>query len=126
MTARPIFWRLTAVALFCAFVDATSVKAADWSKTDNALFAGYVALSAYDAAQTDQGIRSGRYHETNPLLGKHPTTARLVVTKVAFGGLVYGLADSYPANRHAILLAADVLELVVVGHNASIGLRVKF
>ena len=126
MTTRPIFWRLTAVALICAFVDATSVKAAEWSKTDDALFAGYVALSAYDAAQTDQGIRSGKYHETNPILGKHPTTARLVVTKVAFGGLVYWLADSYPDNRRAILLAADAIELVVVGHNASLNMKVRF
>lgn len=108
------------------FAFTADVRADEWKTTDKVLFGSYVALSAYDAAQTDQGIRSGKYIEKNPLFGERPSTARLYVTKAVVAGGIYWLADTFPQARRAILLIGNALEISVVAHNASIGMNVKF
>jgi hypothetical protein len=99
---------------------------ARWSALDKSLFAAYVAESAYDAAQTDQCLHAQRCTETNPVLGSHPTTARLIGTKAIVGGALYWLADSFPQQRTLLLGIGNVLEISVIAHNASIGMNVKF
>ncbi|MGH6784980.1 MAG: hypothetical protein ACREBP_10215 [Sphingomicrobium sp.] len=45
----------------------------------------YLVLSAVDLAQTVYALESGRAVESNPLLGKHPSTLKLVAFKVVSG-----------------------------------------
>lgn len=99
---------------------------APWSKTDKALFGGLVAISAYDMAQTDQGIRSGKFYEMNPLLGSHPSTARLIGTHVFCNAGILWLADTHPKWRRTMLVIANGIEISAVAHNISIGMNFKF
>lgn len=97
-----------------------------WNPTDKALFAGYVALTAFDAAQTDQCLHAGTCVETNPLFGDNPSTARLITTKLAVTGALLWAADALPQYRRALLIGADVFQCAIVAHNLSIGMSVKF
>lgn len=103
-----------------------AARADEWKTTDKVLFGSYVAFTTWDALQTDQGIRSGKYVEKNPLYGEQPSTARLFLTKAAVTGGIYWLADRFPAARRGILLIGNALEIGVVAHNASIGMNVRF
>ena len=116
----------TVLAASLAPAPAQAADPAPWSATDKTLLASYVALSAYDAAQTDQCLRANRCVETNPALGSHPSTARLIGTKVIVGAGLYWLADHYPEQRTLLLGIGNVLELAVTVHNASLGFNVKF
>lgn len=101
-------------------------RADEWNTTDKVLFGTYVALSAYDAAQTDQGIRSGKYIERNPLYGEQPSTATLYASKAIVAAGLWWLVDRFPEARRPILLIGNALEISCVAHNLSIGLKVNF
>jgi hypothetical protein len=103
-----------------------AARADEWNTADKALFGSYVALTTWDALQTDQGMRSGKFVEQNPLYGERPSTARLFATKAAMTGAIWWLADRCPQARRAILLIGNAMEISVVAHNASIGMNVKF
>ena len=97
-----------------------------WNTGDKVLFGSYVALNVIDAAQSDKGIRSGQYIETNPVYGERPSTVRILFTKTVFTGGLWWLADRLPDYRRAILLIGNAVEISVVAHNASIGMRLGF
>ena len=128
---KPLWMRMFAgffwffVGLFIGLAICNS-RSQEWKTTDKVLLGTYAAASLADAMQTDAGIKSGKYIETNPVFGEHPSTARIYLTKAAFGGLIYWLADSFPENRRTILWIANGLQIGVVAHNASIGMKVKF
>jgi hypothetical protein len=52
---------------------------------------GYFALSAVDAAQTIDCLHAHTCHEVNPIYGRHPSTARIILTKLAGGAVHYWL-----------------------------------
>jgi hypothetical protein len=120
-------WSLLAGVLLGVAVTAADCSAAEpWKTGDKVLFGSYVVLSAIDGAQTDRGIKSGQYHETNPILGEYPSTARIALTKLVSAGLVYLLADHFSDSRRTILVVINALQIGIVAHNASIGLKVGF
>lgn len=78
-----------------------------------------VALIATDVAQTHSFLRDKRYHETNPLLGEHPSDVRLFLTAgIAVGGLG-ALWWNLPSPwRSVILIPVIGAESCAVVYNA--------
>lgn len=117
------FWLF--VGLFIGMFICNS-RSAEWKTADQVLFGTYVVASAIDAVQTDQGIRSGRFVETNPLFGDRPSTQRIVLTKFVIGAGVYWIADAFPVERRTLLWLVNAVQIGVVAHNASIGMTIDF
>ena len=62
-------------------------------------------------------------HEVNPLMGESPTNDRIVVVKLLSGALTfYGLSKMKEKNRKKALIGFNIFYLIVVLHNASLGL----
>jgi len=65
-------------------------------------------------------------HEVNPLMGKSPTSDRIVVVKLLSGALTfYGLNKMKEKNRKRILMYLNVFYMLVVIHNNSLGLSIN-
>ena len=65
-------------------------------------------------------------HEVNPLMGESPTNDRIVVVKLVTGALtVYGLSKMKEAHRKKALTWLNVIYLIVVIHNNSLGLNIN-
>jgi hypothetical protein len=92
-TGRAVL-RLAAAAVAAALAVAAPARADEWTRTDTVLELGLVALSVTDFGQTSWFL-SNRPHayETNPLLGRHPSRARVAT----FGAL--GLASHLAVAR---------------------------
>jgi hypothetical protein len=61
-----------------------------WNRTRVAAIqseAGFLALSAMDAMQTIDCLSRNECVETNPLQGKHPSAAKLILVKAGLGAL---------------------------------------
>lgn len=81
--------------LFCPFLPAQTADSAFF-----ALNAAYVTAAAVDGHSTVRFLETGCCHETNPLLGKYPSPARVWGQGAAMaGGIV--LADYYIKKRFA-------------------------
>jgi len=67
------------------------------------------------------------YYERNPLLGKHPSMARVNVLCIGSIAGTLLIADWLtPRNRKLFLGTVTGIELAVIGHNKNIGLRMSF
>jgi hypothetical protein len=104
----------------------TAAPAAAATKADAMRWeAAYEVLNAVDAVQTAYCVHHvGGCEEANPLLGKHPSTAKIIAAKVVLGGLHFAIVDRM-ANRNpkAAMRVAQVsvgLQGAVVGLNMRI------
>lgn len=84
----PLFWVVATVVTLMA-LDAcvsnadTEWKAATWT---------YAIGSGLDIYTTDIGLNTGNAHETNPLLGQHPSDAKIYSAGIVLSaGAWYGL-----------------------------------
>ena len=68
----------------------------------------------------------GYYEKFNPLLGRHPSTGQVDLYFVTAGLATWLIADNLDEYRKPFLQAVSALELVCVGNNLRIGLRVRF
>lgn len=59
---------------------------------------GYLALSAVDAAQLIDCLHAHTCHEANPIYGRHPSTARIILTKAIGGAFHFWLVNGM--NKH--------------------------
>ena len=107
-----------------------------WSDESITLATTLTGLSMIDAKQTfmmDEyrgyfdGIEPITYaHEVNPLMGESPTNDRIVVVKLVSGALtLYGLNKMKEKNRKKALTWLNVIYLIVVLHNNSLGLNIN-
>ena len=114
---------------------AQSVKE-KWSAESVTLFTTLQSLSILDARQTFHMEEYRSYyndlepityaHEVNPFIGKSPTQDRVIMVKLLSGGLTYYLLNKMKEkNRKKALIGFNVLYLIVVLHNASLGLRIN-
>jgi hypothetical protein len=71
--------------------------------------AGFLVLSAIDAAQTISCLNRNRCTEGNPIWGRHPSTGKVIAAKLGLGlvhlGIFKLIADRDP---HTALRAAQV------------------
>lgn len=103
-------------------------KGEDWDSTDKALFGAQIGLQVIDTLQTNYARQHPeRFEEANPLYGKHPNMFLVIGVKSLFvSGLYWIVKDIKSADRKLILGVADTIELAVVGHNISLGVKVGF
>lgn len=99
----------------------------DWTTHDTQLQSAVLTLFLIDAAQT-KDIKSHRdLHETNPLLGEHPSDSRIKNYFVGAGLVHTGLAVILPQPYRGYLQAGTIaLEVSVIGNNKRLGLHMRF
>lgn len=89
-------------------------------------------LNLVDVVQTLQIVdHPDQYHELNPFLGQHPSRDRILLTGTAFAVVHYLVTDHLIKNSSSTAVntwetASIALKLIVIGHNYSIGLAVRF
>ena len=107
-----------------------------WSDESITLATTVTGLSMIDAKQTFMMDEYRSYHnriepityahEVNPLMGESPTNDRIVVVKLVSGALtLYGLNKMKEKNRKKALTWLNVIYLIVVLHNNSLGLNIN-
>lgn len=105
-----------------------AVRAGDWELIDRQLAATALVATTMDWAQTRTIAKNPQqFYEMNPLLGRHPSMGdvnRHFVGAIAIGTVV---AFSLPkTERRWFLGGAAALEIGVVAHNLSVGIRMDF
>lgn len=104
------------------------VWAGDWSSADSARQWTYTALHIADWGQTlDIVGRPDEYHETNPLLGEHPSRGkvnRYMATTLAAHWLIASWLPAKP--RRAFQYVTLTVEAGMVAHNYRLGVRFNF
>ena len=94
--------RLLLVLVVVLVSCATMNPKAKWDTTEKAMLVSYVGLNAIDYGQTRWGLDHG-YLEANPLIGKSPNRARILLMKgLICGGTIY-LANKWKEERKVIL-----------------------
>jgi hypothetical protein len=88
--------------------------------------AGVLLLSDWATTRDMTHRYAENYREINPLLGAHPSAARVNLHFLIAIPVVYLLADQMPEHRKEILQAVSAVELFTVGNNLRIGLRFRF
>ena len=87
----------------------------------------FAMLMLIDYWQTRDIKNHPGYYETNPLLGKHPSDARIrnyfIGATVAHAAITYALPEKY---RPAWQWGTIGVEAAVVLHNKGIGLKIAF
>ncbi len=112
------------LVIFCAPDDA---RADDWTQQDTYRETVYIALDAIDWRQTQDIVRHPNLYETNPVLGLHPTNARINAWFAASMATQIAIAYVLPEKWRAAWQYAGIgLEAVMVGNNKHLGLNVKF
>jgi hypothetical protein len=99
----------------------------DWTKNDTIRQAAVLGTFYLDQAQTKDIKNHPWAHETNPLLGRHPSDRRIrnyfVSASVIHTAIAYKLPPEYRRGFQYTTLA---LQLAVIAHNKKIGLRFEF
>ena len=104
-----------------------------WSDESVTLFTTLTSLSIIDARQIFHMEEYRMYydelepityvHEINPLIGKSPTVDRVVLVKLLSNtATFYILNKMQEKNRKKVLICYNALYLIIVLHNASLGL----
>jgi hypothetical protein len=117
-----------AAVLVLALVEKCSAAEDGWTATDTAAQVAVTALLYEDFRQTHFiAVHPDEYHETNVVLGPHPTQAavRNYFLGVAAGSAV--LSSVLPSEyRHVLQASEAAIEIVAVGHNRRIGITTRF
>ena len=114
--------------VFLLMVITTSVEAREWTNEEKiwGTVAGSMLLG--DWTTTRYGSRHWHegYYEKNVILGKHPHTDKVDLYFLVVIPAAYLAADYFSDYRKIILMSLSATELVMVGNNLSIGLKLKF
>ena len=116
-------------ALAIAFAAALAGCASEpWDTTDKVL--GYTALGA---AVADWGQaryvadNPAKFEDRNPLLGPHPSRAKVDAYFIGAIGGGYLIADGLPSRYRKLFLGGTaIVELRVVHHNRSVGIGFRW
>jgi hypothetical protein len=116
-------------ALFAlALLHCTFAVAADWSKQDKVLFSASSALLVADWAQTRHIAKNPQlFYEKNPILGEHPSLGRVNTYFATVLVANYFITDALsPKWRTAYQAGLIGVELVVIGNNKRLGIKMDF
>ena len=105
-----------------------SVVNAEWTATDTAFQLAYTTLHVVDWGQTlDIAKNPDKWHETNPILGKHPSIGRVntyfITTLIGHTFISYILPKNYRRIWQCVWIG---IEGGYVAHNYHMGIRVNF
>ena len=132
---KTIYW-IVGILVFFGWCDLVWGQTEKWSGESVTLYTTLAGLSMIDAKQTFMMDEYRSYfdeiepisyaHEVNPLMGKSPTSDRVVVVKLLSGALTfYGLNKMKEKNRRKALMYLNVFYMLVVIHNNSLGLNIN-
>lgn len=123
-------WMIRAAAVLALLAPFGTVQAADddWTMEERTTFAVSSVLLVADWAQTRQIVlNADSFHETNPVLGTHPSMGRVNAYFATALALNYVIGNSLPTGwRKAWFIGVQSVEANVVQHNLSIGLDLSF
>ncbi len=121
-----------AALLLFALLALSPLRASDpWTKADTARELAFTAVVVLDWGTTLDIERAHQespwIHETNPILGRHPSRAK-VNLYIPAGILLHFLAArAMPARWRAAFQSASIfIEAGAVSHNFAVGLRLNF
>jgi hypothetical protein len=97
---------------------------ASWSKTDLALEAGFLTLHGIDWTQTNDIARNpDKWHENNPILGKHPSVSEVNLVMGAMAVIQPLVAHLLPTPyRRPWIIGTMIVKVACVANNLAIGL----
>jgi hypothetical protein len=128
-TSRSGFLKqLAAGCLLFVATGTAQAQAPTWTRLDYSLAVGAATLMALDWGQTRYAARNpSRYSERNPMMGDHPSTARVdqyfALASLLMVGATYILPRS---ERRVFLSGVIVVETSAVVSNYRIGVKVDF
>ena len=119
---------IAAAGLTIALATPSAHAADEWTDSQLAKAAALATITAADWSQTRNIARHpSRWHETNPLLGEHPTQSAVDRHFIASAVLGAALLHALPSEwRDRALDAGLVLEVGCVANNARLGIGIKF
>jgi hypothetical protein len=92
--------------------------ATEWSTTQKGLLVTALTLHTVDWGQTRTiSLNPNKYYETNPILGRHPSTDRVNVYFAATALIIPTLAHLIPDWRSEILMLWVGVEATVTSRN---------
>ncbi|HXQ28562.1 MAG TPA: hypothetical protein VN848_04770 [Gemmatimonadales bacterium] len=95
-----------------------------WTATNIAVASSAALGLLVDWAQTRQALHEG-LAETNPVLGPHPSTARLTAYNLLALPAITGIGAALPSRWRTLWYAAVTLvETASITRNASLGLHI--
>jgi hypothetical protein len=120
--------RLAAGCLLVAAASAAQAQSSAWTALDYSLAGGAATMMALDWAQTRYASRyPSRYSERNPVMGEHPSTAKVdqyfAIASLLMAGVTYILPRT---ERRLFLSGVIVVETSAVVNNYQIGIKLDF
>jgi len=113
-----------AIAMLVAAINAA---ADEWKESDSYWLAAAELSLLADYSQTRKIAKDPRYFEHNPILGTHPRIVDVNRYFAAAGILTAGISYVLPKNwREGFLGTVIGVEIITVGNNLGIGLKVGF
>ena len=100
----------------------------DWTEEEKIWGATAAVFTMTDWATTRNMTKryNENYHELNPLLGTHPTTAQVNQYFAITVPVMYLIADNLDQYRSLFLMGLTGIELAVSANNLRIGLHLNF
>lgn len=119
---------IAAAGLTIALATPPAHAGAEWTDSQLAKATALATITAADWSQTRNIARHpSRWHETNPLLGEHPTQSAVDRHFIASAALGAALLHALPSNMRDLTLDAGlVLEVGCVANNTRLGIGIKF
>ena len=112
---RKFFFALIATFALQAQAQTTNTE---WTTTQYALLTSALTLHVVDWGQTRTiAMNPDKYHETNPILGRHPSTGKVNTYFAATALLIPTLAHLIPEWRSEILMLWVGVEAVATARN---------
>lgn len=110
---------IISIVLLFSLVGCTS-----WDKTDLALEGVFFASHAVDWAQTNTIARNpDKYHERNPILGKHPKVSEVNLVMGIMAVVQPVIAHILPSPyRRAWIISTTAVKLGMIANNFKVGI----
>jgi hypothetical protein len=86
----------------------------------------FQALNAADFAVTAHCLRRDICHELNPLLGRHPSTGKLLAVKIGTGAVHYLVARRLARTDPGAARVFEIVSIVVQGGVVAANARILF
>lgn len=114
-------------AILCLLLIALPAQARDWTGSEKALGAAFLATRVVDWGQTRYIARNpDRFRELNPLLPEHPSLGDVNRHFLVSTAVMLAAAHYLPQYRKAMLQVWVAVGVIGTARNAHIGVRFDF
>lgn len=116
------------LGLVAAVFAAPALASDPWEAHDVAAGAALGTLLVVDYLQTRQIAKNpGEFHETNHILGEHPSIGKVNNYFMIASALTYVFIDALPSEYRSYVLAAGiVVQAGVVAGNFNLGIKARW